>query len=206
MERTLLQFLGQNGSVSLYFALGFAFIMSMVKYVVPPVPGDITILLLSFYLSLKHQSLAPVAAGVALGGTIGAMAAYKLGTKGTNRVFFNRRFQGYQDKFRTPFKKCSFFMMLFNRFLPGIRPFVYPLAGAYNVDLTLAFVSAAIGNVLFGLFICAVVLLAGRSLEQIKAFYNVIGIWLEFTVLSILVFFFLFMYRKKLFGLIRRED
>ena len=135
-----------------------------------------------------------------------AMAAYRLGTKGTSRLLFNERLQGYHDRLRSPFKRCSFLMMVFNRFLPGIRPFVYPLAGAYKVDLGLAFISAAVGNVLFGLFICAVVLLAGSSLERIKALYSVLGIWLEFTCLSLLVLFLLFLYRRKLFGLIKRED
>ena len=207
MEKALLQFIYEGGRVSVYFAFALAFAASLIKYVVPPLPGDLTILLLSFYVTMKQQSLVPVAVGIALGGTIGAIAAYKIGSKGSGAgwVFFGEKIQNYYDRMEAPFRKSSFFIMAFNRFLPGIRPFIFPLAGAYKIDFGLAAASAVIGNIVFGAFIYTVVLFAGRHLQQVKVLYHILGLWLEFLVISVLVASLVFLYRKKIFKLIRRD-
>ncbi|MFB3850873.1 MAG: DedA family protein [Acidobacteriota bacterium] len=205
MEQSFIDFLTRELAISAYFSFCLALVVTLIKYLIPPLPCDITILILSFLTILKNKPFLPVSFGIVAGGTIGAILAYRMGLKGKELEFFGEKMKSAIDKFEQPFKKSYLFILVFNRFLPGIRPLIFPLAGFYKINFAAVFFSAIVGNILFALFIYFIVSTAGRELAEIKVLYRILGVWIEFLILSFVVFLILFLYRKKFFSVIRKN-
>ncbi|MCX7829558.1 MAG: hypothetical protein N2445_00655 [Acidobacteria bacterium] len=207
MEQSFIDFLTKELAISVYFTLVLTLSLALLKYLIPPLPCDITVLILSFLTVLQNKPFWPISVGIVSGGTIGALLAYRMGFKGKEMEFLSEKMKFAIGKFEQPFKKSYLFILIFNRFLPGIRPLIFPLAGFYKVNHFAVFSTAIIGNILFALFIFFIVSTAGKQLEEIKGLYRIIGVWIEFLVLSFVVFFVLFLYRKKIFfGLRKNKD
>lgn len=205
MEQSLIDFLTRELTISAYFSFCLALFVTLIKYLIPPLPCDITILILSFLTFLKNKSFLPLSFGIVTGGTIGALLAYRVGLKGKEVDFFGEKIKTTIKKFEQPFKKSFLFILIFNRFLPGIRPLIFPLAGFYRIYFPVVLVSAIIGNILFALFIYFIVATAGIKLAEIKGLYKILGVWIEFLVLTFAVFLIFFLYRKKFFSPIRKN-
>lgn len=205
MEQLLVDLLTREIVISVHFVFFLALIISLLKYVIPPLPCDLTLLILSFLVVLKNKPFFPIFIGVTIGGTIGAVIAYKTGLKGKNFDFFSERIKSAIKNLESPFKKSYLFILLFNRFFPGVRPVIFPLAGIYKINFVLVFFLAFLGNILYIIFIYLVVSTAGKELAEIKGLYKIFGVWLEFLILSLVVFLITFAYRKKLFSAIRRN-
>jgi membrane protein DedA with SNARE-associated domain len=205
MEQSFIDFLTRELAISAYFSFCLAFVVTLVKYLIPPLPCDITILILSFLTILKNKPFQPISFGIVIGGTIGAFLAYRVGLKGKEVEFFGEKIKSAIEKFEQPFKKSFLFILIFNRFLPGVRPLIFPLAGFYRIGFSVVLLSAAIGNILFALFIYFIVSTAGRELAEIKGLYRILGVWIEFLILSFAVFLIFFLYRRKIFSAIRKN-
>lgn len=185
MEQILLDFFNHHGQDSFYLLALVITLASFLKYVVPPLPGDLTVLVISFILAVKHASLFPIIVGITAGGMAGAVVAYWFGLKHGDFLMKNRYFQSYNDRAEEPFRKGAWFILSFNRFMPGVRPFIFPLAGIYKVKLELVLFSAVFSNFIFGVFIFSIASLAGKHFEDIKILYGLLGFWLEFTILAL---------------------
>lgn len=205
MEQILVDLLTREIVISVYFVFFLTLTISLLKYVIPPLPCDLTLLILSFLVVLKNKPFVPVFAGVTIGGTIGAVIAYHAGLKGKDFDFFSERIKSAIKNLVNPFKKSYLFILLFNRFFPGIRPLIFPLAGVYKMNFVLVLILAFFGNIIYTIFIYLIVSAAGKELAEIKGLYKILGVWLEFFILSLVVFLILFSYRKKIFDAIRRN-
>jgi membrane protein DedA with SNARE-associated domain len=206
MEQALLNFVSHHGNNSLYILTLVITLASMLKYVVPPLPGDLTILLSSFYLALHQASLLPIIVGITLGGMSGALIAYRLGSKNAGFLLSKKYFQSYNERAEEPFKKGAWFILLFNRFMPGLRPFIFPLAGIYKIDLKLVFFSAFAGNFIYGVFIYSISSLAGKHFEDVKILYGLLGFWLEFVILSLVAAGVLYFCKDKILKYRRKTE
>ncbi len=143
---------------------GFGFLVvalaAMLEYVVPPFPGDTVVLLGGVYAIRGQKSWALVFAAIMLGSTAGAAIDYWLGrliaaridrreAKGAFLGISLERIRGLQEKMRAR----GDWMLLANRFLPGLRGPIVVAAGASGMPfarvLALAAISAAVWNLLF---------------------------------------------------------
>ncbi|GEM_PF-1613245 len=205
MEQSFINLLTEELSISVFFSFCLTFAIALIKYIVPPLPCDLTILILSFLSILKNKPFFPILLGISIGGTIGALLAYRMGLKGKEFDLFGEKIEVAIGKFEQPFKKSYFFTLLFNRFLPGIRPIIFPLAGFYRINFPIVLITATIGNLIYAIFIYFIVSTAGKEFAEIKGLYKILGIWIEFLLLSFAVFLLIFFYRKKLFNVIRKN-
>lgn len=205
MEQSFVNLLNKELSISVYFSFCLTLAIALVKYIVPPLPCDLTIMVLSFLTILKDRPFWPISLGIALGGTSGALIAYRIGLKGNDFGFFGEKIKFAIKKFEHPFKKSYLFVLIFNRFLPGLRPIIFPLAGFYRINFYAVLATALAGNIIYSVFIYLVVSTAGKELAEIKGLYKILGIWIEFLILSFVVFLVIFLYRKNIFSVIRKN-
>ncbi|HPA27093.1 MAG TPA: hypothetical protein PK747_03075 [Acidobacteriota bacterium] len=206
MEQVLLNFFNHHGKDSFYLLAAVITLASFLKFVVPPLPGDLTVLIISFILAVRQASLLPIIVGITAGGMAGALTAYWFGSRHGDYLLKNRFFQAYNDRAEEPFRKGAWFILCFNRFMPGVRPFIFPLAGIYRVRLDLVLFSAVFSNFLFGVFIFSIASLAGKHFEDIKILYGLLGFWLEFTILALVAGGVLLFCKERIMKYRRKAD
>lgn len=116
------------------------FFGSFVEYVFPPFPGDTIVLLGAWYVvqgQLSWQaSFAAVSAGAMLGAyldwcfgrAVGARLAQRASARGPLD-------QGRLARFEEGYRRHGPWLLAANRFLPGVRAFLFVAAGAARVPL-----------------------------------------------------------------------
>jgi membrane protein DedA with SNARE-associated domain len=132
------------------------FFASFVEYVFPPFPGDTVVLLGAWYA--VHGALSWPAAFVAVttGAMVGAYVDWRVGRAIGRRVagrVASRALDAERlARFEEGYRRHGAWLLAANRFLPGVRAFIFVAAGAARVPLVEVLVyggvSAAAWNVL----------------------------------------------------------
>lgn len=180
---SLLQpFLG-HGLEGIYLLLALA---AFLKYVAPPVPGDLCLLLGVFYLGLRGGSQGAGVAAIAAGGATGALAAY----------FWGRRFGRVLHRWKRVSSLCrrvegilgrwGAWALLANRFVPYVRTLMYPAAGILKIPAGRVAAAAVAGNLLFAVLVVALGYTAGRSFPRLQSLYHLYQFWLGALALALL--------------------
>ena len=146
---------------------------ALVEYVFPPFPGDLLVVLGSWYAVHGQLSWPVVFAAVTAGAVVGAWVDHQAGVWLGARLEhspFAARFlsQAQLASFEEAYRRWGFWLLLFNRFFPGIRGFFFLAAGASGVPLSRTLVlgglSAAAWN---GLLLAAGALMADNLGELV---------------------------------------
>jgi membrane protein DedA with SNARE-associated domain len=150
------------------------FTASLVEYVFPPFPGDLVVVLGAWYVVNGELSWPATFVSVTGGAVLGAWIDYRIGATlgrrldrrlATRRPLFEERLLRIEASYR----RWGALLLIANRFLPGIRAFVFLAAGASGIPLRRVLLygglSAALWNaVLLG----AGTLLAHNSEELVQ--------------------------------------
>lgn len=119
---------------ALYLALGAA---AAVENIFPPLPSDTVVAFGSFIAARGHGSAAGSFLATWVGNVTGAMFMYFLGRRyGAERLMRRLAKGGGGDaeaKIRAWYGRRGIWALAFSRFLPGVRAFVPPIAGALRV-------------------------------------------------------------------------
>jgi membrane protein DedA with SNARE-associated domain len=153
-----------------FLLFGAAFI----EYVFPPFPGDLLVVLGAWYAVHGELSWPVVYAAVTGGAVAGAWADHRAGvwlgarlehSPVAARVLSVERLA----RFEAAYRRWGSWLLVFNRFFPGVRGFLFLAAGASGIPLArtllLGGLSAAVWN---GLLLGAGALVAG-NLEELVA-------------------------------------
>ena len=138
----------------LYFLLGLS---AFIENVFPPIPGDTITAFGAFLVGTQRLSFFGVYLSTTLGSLFGFMFLFWIGSLLGRRYFIERdyRFFRAKDIIRAEewFRKYGYFLILLNRFFPGIRS-VISIAGGisqlkvFRVTL-LALISACVWNLIW---------------------------------------------------------
>lgn len=145
-------------------------VSAWIEFVFPPYPGD-TILLLGFFLAAHGAGPWQVLYFWAvLGSTLGVVTVYGLGRAiGINPFLklLNRRRKKiqYEDLERL-LGRFGNRVVLLNRFMPVVRGFLLPAAGALRLGFAKVTLLAFVGNLLFVGFLTGLGTLGADSWEQ----------------------------------------
>ncbi len=113
---------------------------TLVEYVFPPFPGDLVVVLGSWYAVQGAVSWPVALASVTAGALLGAWIDYRVGaalaprldrTRATRSPISEERLQ----RFEASYRRWGVVLLLANRFLPGIRAFLFVAAGASGIPL-----------------------------------------------------------------------
>jgi membrane protein DedA with SNARE-associated domain len=138
----------------IYFFLGLS---AFVENLVPPIPGDTITAFGAFLVGVGRLSFGGVYAATTLGSLLGFLCLFWIGGFLGRRFFIERdfRFLRAKDIIKAEewFSRYGYFLILFNRFMPGIRSAVALAAGMSRFRtlpvLFLSFMSCAAWNLIW---------------------------------------------------------
>ncbi|HSN92434.1 MAG TPA: DedA family protein [Anaeromyxobacteraceae bacterium] len=149
------------------FAPLVLFFASFVEHVFPPFPGDLLVVLGAWYAVSGELSWPATLVSVTSGALAGAWLDYRIGAALGRRLDRRAAQRGGLTearlaRFEASYRRWGGWLLLANRFLPGVRAFLFLAAGASGIPLRrvllLGGLSAAIWN--------AALLLAGAALAE----------------------------------------
>jgi membrane-associated protein len=147
---------------------------AFIEHVFPPFPGDLLVVLGAWYAVHGELSWPAVYGAVTAGAVVGAWVDHRIGvwlgarlehSPTAARVLSPERLASFEAAYR----RWGSWLLLLNRFFPGIRGFLFLAAGASGIPLSrtliLGGISAAVWN---GLLLAAGALVA-ENLEELVA-------------------------------------
>jgi membrane protein DedA with SNARE-associated domain len=153
----------------------FLFLAAALEYVVPPLPGDTIVLLGGVYVARGQQPWPLVFLSVVAGSVTGAAITYAFGRS------LRRRMQERPDDrplfgitherlmlVQTRVWHWGAWLLLFNRFMPGIRSLVFVAAGASALPVTRTLVLGALSAALHTGAVLTLGVLLGGNLEALQ--------------------------------------
>lgn len=175
-----------------FLLFGAAFI----EYVFPPFPGDLLVVLGAWYAVRGELSWPVVYGAVTAGAVAGAWVDHRVGVwlgarleQSPKAARFLRPEQ--LSQFEAAYRRWGFWLILLNRFFPGVRGFIFLAAGASGVPvwraMVLGGISAAIWN---GLLLAAGALVAnnvGELVSLVERYTRLAGTAIGLVVLVLLV-------------------
>jgi membrane protein DedA with SNARE-associated domain len=149
-------------------------LMAWLEYVVPPVPGDTTILLGFFLAGLELLSLPAVAAASLAGSVAGALTAWWIGRRAGGSYFLlrSRWARGEMDRLRDAFARHGARLLLLNRFLPGVRGLFLYAAGGGGIPLRPVLIWSTASNLLWIALVGFAGLRLGSSWEEVRQMFR----------------------------------
>jgi membrane protein DedA with SNARE-associated domain len=161
------------------YAPAVLFAASFVEYVFPPFPGDTIVLLGAWYAVHGALSWPATFAAVTAGAVAGAYLDWRLGRALSpaveSRVVRSRMGAHQLARFEAAYRRWGGLLLVANRFLPGVRPFLFVAAGAVRIPLPRVLLLGGLSAALWNALLLAVGALLARNLDEL------VGIFARYT-------------------------
>ena len=156
------------------YAPALLFAASFIEYVFPPFPGDMIVLLGAWY-AVQGQLSWPLTFAVVTAGAVGgAFVDHRVG------VLLGRGLAGGWAArlgldpdglaaFQASYRRWGALLLVANRFLPGIRAFLFVAAGASGVPVRSALLYGGISAALWNALLLAAGAFLARNAEDLVA-------------------------------------
>lgn len=180
------------GHEALWILYAVITLAAFVKYVIPILPGDMVLLICVFLVGARGGSGWGSAGAIMTGGTAGALLAFSWGRRFGDRFMHRPRFMRLTGRVEAILGRWGYWPLLLNRFVPYVRPALFPAAGMLRMLPLPVALSALAGNALFGGFLVLLAHGAGRQWGTLSSAYHLYQAWLGllvFAFLSFLAFF-----------------
>lgn len=173
------------------YAPAILFFGSFIEYVFPPFPGDTVVVIGAWYAVHGKLSWPMTFAAVVLGAVGGSLIDYQVGVLLGRRLDRRAEQRGpltaeRLGRVEESYRRWGVLFLVANRFLPGIRAFVFVAAGAARIPLAKVVIFGGLSAALWdGLLLSAGVLLV-RSLPEMGtliARYTA-GAWIAMAVVA----------------------
>lgn len=168
----LAQILGDALAGTSAYAPAILFFGSLIEYLFPPFPGDTVVVIGSWYAVHGRLSWPLTFAAVILGAVVGAFVDYQVGAflgRGLDRSAERRgpltaeRVRRVEEGYR----RWGALLLVANRFLPGIRAFVFLAAGAARIPLAKVLLYGGLSAALWDGILLATGAFLVRSLPEL---------------------------------------
>lgn len=197
-RETFLDLINALPDTLIYFCL---FLSAFVENIFPPIPGDTITAFGAFLVGMGRLNFLGVYISTTIGSLLGFLALFRIGGY-LGRSFSrekNFRFFKQEDMLRAEawFWKYGYFLILLNRFLPGVRSVISLVGGMLRLKTSkvviLALISGAVWNLLWMLMGYAL----GNHWETVIARISKIMLKYNIAVLIIFVLLALFLLIRK---------
>ena len=160
---------------SFWWAFGLFFAAALVEMLFPPFPGDAVYFFGLVTLAASGTSVYGSIIAACIGGTVGFVVVYWIG-QNYGRKFFLKRKSGLWsqqslEKVEHWLTRWGGWVIIFGRFLSGVRALVPLVAGIGAYPRTRAIVLGAISIVIWNGLLATVALVLGRNWEYISNTY-----------------------------------
>ncbi len=153
-----------------FIVYGAILAAAFVENLFPPFPGDSVTLAGAVVAGEGNTSYIGVLISATTGGVAGAMTLYLLGKIKGRKYFSKSRFFGEADllKVESLFKRFGGYLIIFSRFVIGVRSAVSLAAGIGNMDSLRMIVLTAVSFVIWNCLMLAVVFYSKANWETIS--------------------------------------
>jgi membrane-associated protein len=178
---TWVQRLSEILSDAIAWTSGYApvalFLASFVEYVFPPAPGDLLVVLGSWYAVRGELSWLAVFASVTAGAIAGAFIDHRIGValgRGIERRAARRSPLSAERlaRFEASYRRWGAWLLVANRFLPGVRAFLFVAAGASGIPLRRVLLYGGISAAVWNVFLLSVGALVAHSATELVLFFD----------------------------------
>ncbi len=150
------------------------FFGSLVEYVFPPFPGDTLVLLGAWYAVGGHLSWPMTFVAVTAGALVGGYVDYAVGAalgRSLDRSAARRSplTAARLARFEAAYRRWGAWLLVANRFLPGVRAFLFLGAGAAAVPLPRVLFFGGLSAALWNALLLAAGALLVRNAEELAA-------------------------------------
>ncbi len=157
------------------------FAASFVEYVFPPFPGDLVVVLGAWFAVQGQISWAATFAATTAGAIVGAWVDWRIGAA------LGRRLEGRVHRrtvvhrllteerlaqFEASYRRWGRWLLAANRFLPGIRAFVFVAAGASGIPLRAVLLLGGISAVLWNALLLGAGALVAHNSDELVALFD----------------------------------
>jgi membrane-associated protein len=161
---------GEVAPVVLFFA-------SFVEHVFPPFPGDLLVVLGAWYAVHGLLSWPATLVSVTAGAVAGAWLDYRIGAAVGCRLERRAARKGGLTearlaRFEASYRRFGAWLLLANRFLPGVRAFLFMAAGASGIPLRRVLLLGGVSAVLWNSALLAAGGLLAENLEELVALFE----------------------------------
>lgn len=164
-----LSFIDSLPNVLLYVVLG---VSAFVENVFPPIPGDTITAFGAFLVGTQRLSFLGVYLATTSGSLLGFMFLFWVGRLFGRRFFIERdyRFFRARDIIRAEewFRRYGYFLILMNRFFPGIRSVISIAGGISQLKVLRVALLALISSLIWNLIWIALGYSVGTNWETVK--------------------------------------
>ncbi|WP_242394098.1 DedA family protein [Anaeromyxobacter oryzisoli] len=148
------------------------FLASFVEYVFPPFPGDLVVVLGAWYAAHGELSWPIAFLSVTAGAVAGAFVDHQVGVSVGRRLDARAGRRGGLSaerlaRFEASYRRWGPALLAANRFLPGVRAFVFVAAGASGIPLRTVLVFGAVSAALWNALLLALGGLAARNVDEL---------------------------------------
>jgi membrane protein DedA with SNARE-associated domain len=169
MVNDIIEFLLPRNDLFLY---GFLFVSSVVENLFPPIPGDTITAFGAFMVGTGRLGYLPVYLATTAGSVFGFMLLVLVG-RFLEREFFmkkNYRFFSAESIVSAEqwFGRYGYFVVLVNRFLPGIRSVISLVSGITRLNLWFVLLLATVSASVWNLIWIQVGFLLGNNWQTVK--------------------------------------
>ncbi len=145
---------------------------TLVEYVFPPFPGDLVVVLGAWYAVQGEISWASALVAVTVGALAGAWIDYRVGAALGRRL--DRRLAARRPlteerllRFEASYRRWGVLLLAANRFLPGIRAFLFVAAGASGIPLRTVLLFGGISAIAWNVVLLGAGALVARNAEEL---------------------------------------
>jgi len=150
----IINFLLPHNDAYLY---GFLFLSAVIENLFPPIPGDTITAFGAFLVGIGRLDFIFVYLSTTAGSVAGFMMLFLLGRKLSREFFISKNYSFFSAESITTaenwFRQYGLFVVIANRFLPGIRSVISIVAGISTLDVRkvflLSLVSASVWNIIW---------------------------------------------------------
>jgi len=150
------------------------FFATFVEYVFPPFPGDLLVVLGAWYAVHGQLSWAATFASVTAGGIAGAWVDHRVGAalgRRLERRAARRSPLGLERlaRFEASYRRWGDLLLVANRFVPGVRAFVFLAAGASGIPLRKVLLLGGLSAALWNAALLAAGAFLARNVDELVA-------------------------------------
>lgn len=165
---TFSEVLASTGSLAPVILFGATF----VEHVFPPFPGDLLVVLGAWYAVRGEISWVAAFLAVTAGAVAGAWVDYRIGAALGRRVEHrlserNPALEAKLERFEASYRRWGAWLLVLNRFFPGVRAFFFLAAGASGIPLRRVLVLGGVSAALWNALLLAAGGLVARNAEEL---------------------------------------
>ncbi len=201
MVEDILKYISELTPFWIYVAL---FFFSFIENVFPPSPSDLVVVIGGSLITESTIHFIPTLLLTTIGSVIGFMTLFFIGSQLDKKVVHAGKIKFISiesvNKVESWFLKYGYYIILFNRFLPGTRSVISFFAGLSKLDIKRTAILSAISAIVWNAIIIYLGMIFGYNIKKVDALissYNNIAIIISVVIVLFFVIRFFIQKKKK---------